>query len=134
MKKDVYLLVDENDEVISAFFNKDACAIAVKSTGATIVKFLEGEDLSDYIIEAIEIVDNYMFDSNISRAEIFDVLESGFKVAHTSFLDDEWVCFNPETLNYFTEDGCNMGHLFDEFWTIRSGGNWENGWRVWYAK
>jgi len=134
MKKNVYLLVKEGEEVISAHFSEDACAIAMKSTGAKIVKFLEDEDLLSSTIEAIEIVDNYMFDQNISRSEILDILDGGFKVTHSFFSDDEWIALNLETMNYFTEDGCNMGHLFDEFWTIRSGGNWDNGWRVWYAK
>ena len=66
--------------------------------------------------------------NGITKEAAIEACKKGAKIAHKYFSSDEWVEFRNGS--FYTEDGCNMGGLYSEFWTIRTGGCWETGWRI----
>ena len=117
----------KNEDVLSAHFNLEAADIAMKSLDYN-RKIIFEEDLDDETTDAIKSLDNAMLNDNLSREDIMDLAECGYKIAHKSFSSDEYVFYDGKV--YRDEAGYNMGNKFGEFWTIRSGGDWENDWRI----
>jgi len=68
----------------------------------------------------------------MTREEAISICRSGKKITHEYFSDDEFVEYSGG--QFFTEDGYPMGQLWNEFWTIRTGGCWENGWSIFETK
>lgn len=64
----------------------------------------------------------------MTRAEAILATLRGKKVTHQYFDKGEYVYFAGN--RFWGEDLENFGTLNDEFWTIRSGGYWENDWSI----
>mgnify|MGYP001130664977 CR=1 FL=1 len=62
----------------------------------------------------------------MNKTQAIHSLERGYAITHKSFEDNTFVQKMGETL--IDEDGQHLPE--DEFWEIRTGGNWENNWRI----
>ena len=117
----------KDEDVLSAHFNLKAAEIAMQSLDYNRKTIFE-DDLDDEIIDAIKTLDDAMLNTDLSKEDAMDLAECGYKIAHESFSSDEYVFYDGTI--YRDEAGYNMGNQFGEFWTIRTGGNWENNWRI----
>lgn len=62
----------------------------------------------------------------LTKEEVIEALKTrGVKASHQLFTDDEYIyCVNDHTVS--TEDGYK--HDKDEFWGLRQGKVWDDGW------
>lgn len=63
----------------------------------------------------------------MTKEEAILKAEQGVKIAHRSFTPEEWVTWKDGL--FVDEQGYHLD--FMEFFSIRSGGSWETGWKVW---
>jgi len=68
----------------------------------------------------------------MTKKEAIVLCRSGQKITHGYFSDDEFVEYKDG--QFVTEDGCRMGRIHDKFWTIRTGGFWEDNWCIYESK
>ena len=68
----------------------------------------------------------------MTATEALLALYEGKKVTHRFFTDDEWL--RMENHDIYTEEGYNMGTVYDDFWQRRGGpmgdGSWSTGWSI----
>lgn len=62
----------------------------------------------------------------MTKKEAELALLNGNRIRHTHYSPEEFVCMIDGKL--YTEDGCNMGEFFDEFWSIYQ--KWEDEWEI----
>lgn len=65
----------------------------------------------------------------MNKAEAIEKMQSGIKMPHTSFSQEEWVTMNNGQI--LLEDGVKCSP--EEFWKWRTGQAWDNDWSIWEA-
>ena len=68
----------------------------------------------------------------MTRTEALNAMQKGHKVTHDYFSPEEY-CYMKDGCIY-TEEGYNVGGPKSEFWSIRSGNDWEEGWHLYQSK
>ena len=61
----------------------------------------------------------------MTKQDAIKAAYEGKRISHNYFSPDEWIEVKKGEL--ITEDGY---YVIDEFWDIRSGGEWETGWYI----
>lgn len=68
----------------------------------------------------------------MTATEALLALYEGRKVTHRFFTDEEYICMKNHDI--YTEEGYNMGTVYDEFWQSRGGpegdDSWATGWEI----
>ena len=64
----------------------------------------------------------------MTRDEALQSMIDGNKVTHRFFEIHEYIYMKGQDI--FTEEGYNMGNVWDEFWRMRNGKEWQTGWEI----
>lgn len=64
----------------------------------------------------------------MNKHEAIKAMESGKKVSHEYFSDDEWMTIDHNDNQILFEDGCRCSQ--EEFWSIRQEKGWEDGYTI----
>lgn len=67
----------------------------------------------------------------MTKQEAYAAMQQGRKVRHEYYSPEEYVFINKKG-NLETEDGCDHGGIYDEFWGIYQ--KWQTGWSIYEEK
>jgi hypothetical protein len=70
--------------------------------------------------------DKCLADLPMNKQQAITAMKSGEKVTHRDFTPREWI--KDTGLKYEFEDECTCS--YNEFWQLRKGKNWEDGWKI----
>ena len=64
----------------------------------------------------------------MTKEEALQAMMDGEKITHRFFEIHEYLYMKGQDI--FTEEGYNMGNVWDEFWTMRNEKYWKTGWEI----